>query len=132
MKVSKALTLRAALKSCDGYTKIVNEGGQDKTVFVLHDMNFNTRFTLAKNCQELDKVFDLYSENRTNLIKSIAPDGIGINPKEQPEAFAKFCAEEMALLDSDVEVAIEKIAKKDVENAAFPPSILAQMLEIIE
>lgn len=132
MLVSKALELRSALQACDGYQKVIKEGENEKTVFVLHELGFNIRFAIAKNLEQLDKVSETYVKMRNELIKSLAKNGTGIDPKNEQEAMAKFYAEDRKNLDATIKVPIEKLKKADLEKSNLSVNVLATIMPIIQ
>lgn len=132
MPVSKALEIRAALQNCDGYQALVKEGETQKTVFVLHDLGFNIRFAIAKNLEKLDKVNETYIKMRNDLIKSLAKNGTGIDPKTEPEKMAEFFAKDRENLDATIEVPIEKLKKTDLEKSNLSVNVLATIMPIIQ
>lgn len=132
LAVSKAIEIRAALQNCDGYQKVIKEGESEKTVFVLHELGFGIRFAIAKNLEQLDKVNETYIKTRNDLIKSLAKNGAGIDPKNEQEAMAKFFAEDQKNLQSVIEVKLEKLKKADMEKSNLPVNVLATIMPIIQ
>lgn len=132
MSVSKALEIRAALQNCDGYQTVVKEGEAQKTAFVLHELGFNVRFAIAKNLEKLDKVNETYVKMRNDLIKSLAKNGTGIDPKSEPDKMAEFFAKDRTYLDEKVEVALDKLKKSELEKSNLPVNVLATIMPIIQ
>jgi len=132
MSVSKALEIRAALQNCDGYQTVVKEGETQKTVFVLHDLGFNVRFAIAKNLEKLDKVNETYVKMRNDLIKSLAKNGTGIDPKAEQDKMAEFFAKDRANLDEMIFVELEKLKKSELEKSNLPVNVLATIMPIIQ
>jgi hypothetical protein len=132
IQLSEAINLFGALKSCDGHTKVVNENGQEKSVYTLYELGFDVRFAIAKNINELEQAYKLYVRNRDEMIKQFASNKEAINIEKEPEAFATFRAKEAEMLRSEIEIDIAKLSKEQVAKSALPASVLAVLMPIIE
>jgi hypothetical protein len=132
MSVSNAINLRAALKNCDGYQALVKRGDSQESAFCLYELGFAARWAIANNIKSLEEVYSTFIKHRDEAIKSIAKNGTAINPEEEPEGFGVFRAKEAEMLESEIEVDVQKIKKSDIENSNLPVSLLAALMQIIE
>lgn len=130
--VAEAIRLLVALKSCDGHNVVVDEGEKKKSIYVLFECPFDVRLAIAENIETLQKVMKVYEAFRNDLVKNLAKDNFGIDPKADPAAFAEFNAKDQEQLNSEIEVDVRKLKRSDLEKTAFPPSVLAELIKIME
>ena len=122
------LTIHAILNSMD----IINEMMEQK-------LSGRTAFHVARIARELNKEYEIFEKTRYKLIEKYsvrADDGklkIENNTYHIDEKYIdKFNQELSELLNSTVELNIEKIALKDLEHLEFTPKQMYALEAFIE
>lgn len=131
LSLSKVLSIRAGLQNTDGYTVVLEEGGNKKPVFCLYQLGFDVNYAIAENLEIANKAYDTYIKKRNDLIKSIAKDGNAIGPNDSAEQ-AKFMAEDSKIMESEIDVAFKSLEKSKLQNSALPPTVITALMPIIK
>ena len=98
-----------------------------------NELDIVVQFTLLGILKELDVPFQNYNSIKENLAVKYGedPDDEGVI-KIKKEYMDKFYEESKKLLDSDVDLKIEKIPANKLFNAGIPSDILLRLYDYIE
>lgn len=135
LTVRQALQALQGLRGLDGHQVIVKMNGQDTAIMKSWEFNSGPlRLAIANDLGILTQVEQTTEKARTALIKSIAKDGITIEPNTAD--YAKFLQEWEKLLDAPAPLtgAITKLNAQELrlDVNEIPGSTLSALIPILK
>lgn len=131
LSVDRAIALRNALSSLDGYERAVKDGANERIIKESYKFDPGARWAMSKNITALTPIFDSYRVAVNATIASIAGSKGKIDPGTTEEVEFNRQREELGKAMVTVDVVMLKQEELKAEVNPIPPLILSFVSPVI-